>query len=132
MMVQWYSRAIVWVASVVDHTDASATIAPTDRSMPPPVITNVMPTDTTPMTAASRRIVSALSMLANCWPAVARPTRHRMNNATTRPRLRPTEDPISPPRTPRGPERPLPDSGSWAVGVEAGAVWSWAATGVVS
>ena len=37
------------VAKVVAHTDASARIAPTDRSMPPPVITNVMPMLTTPM-----------------------------------------------------------------------------------
>ena len=62
-------------------------MAPTDRSIPPPVITNVMPTDTTPMTAASRRIVSALSTLANCWPAVAIPTRQRMKSATTRPEV---------------------------------------------
>lgn len=41
-----------WVASVVAQTDASATIAPTDRSIPPLVITNVIPTVTTPMTDA--------------------------------------------------------------------------------
>ena len=59
---------MVCVASVVDQTDASATIAPTDRSMPPPVITKVIPTDTTPMTAASRRmrerVVDAGELLA--------------------------------------------------------------------
>jgi hypothetical protein len=106
------------VASVVDHTDASATIAPTDRSIPPPVITNVMPTDTTPMTAASRRMVSALSTLANCCPAVATPTRQRMNSATTSPRLRPTDELISSPTKPPERSRPGPDrvsctAGSW-------------------
>ena len=50
MTIQWKSSAIGWVASVVAQTDASATIAPTDRSMPPPMITKVMPTLTTPMT----------------------------------------------------------------------------------
>ena len=55
---------------MVHHTEASAAIAPTDRSMPPPMITNVIPMLTTPITDASRRMVSALSMLANCSPAV--------------------------------------------------------------
>ena len=50
MTIQCVSAASVWVASVVAQTDDSATIAPTDRSMPPPMITNVMPTLTTPMT----------------------------------------------------------------------------------
>ena len=57
MTIQWTSSAICWVASVVAHTEDSATSAPTERSMPPPMITNVMPTLTTPMTEASRRIV---------------------------------------------------------------------------
>ena len=56
------SSAIVWVATVVHQTDESATIAPTERSMPPPMITNVMPMLTTPIVAASRRIVRALSV----------------------------------------------------------------------
>ena len=72
---------------MVAHTDDSATIAPTDRSMPPPVITNVMPTETTPITAASRRIVSALSMLANCSPAVATPTRQRIDQRDDEPEV---------------------------------------------
>ena len=42
--------------------------------MPPPMMTNVMPMLTTPMTEASRRIVSRLSMLANRSPAVMTPT----------------------------------------------------------
>ena len=62
--IQWVSSAIVWVASVVAQTEASATIAPTDRSIPPPVMTKVMPMLTTPMTDASRRIVSMLSTLS--------------------------------------------------------------------
>ena len=95
MTIQWVSSASVWVASVVAHTDASATIAPTDRSMPPPVITNVMPTLTTPITEASRRIVSTLSMLANRSPAVTTPTMQSSTSATTRPRLRPAAEPSS-------------------------------------
>ena len=70
MISQCVSSAIVWVANVVAQTDASARIAPTDRSMPPPVITKVMPMLTTPMMEANRRIVSTLSMLANRSPAV--------------------------------------------------------------
>ena len=66
-------RASDWVARVVAQTEDRATIAPTDRSMPPPVITNVIPIETTPITEASRRMVSALSMLANCSPAVHDP-----------------------------------------------------------
>ena len=52
MRVQCVSSAMSWVATVVDQTEASATIAPTDRSMPPPVMTKVMPIATTPMTEA--------------------------------------------------------------------------------
>ena len=70
MTIQWVSSAIVWVASVVAQTEASATIAPTDRSIPPPVMTKVMPMLTTPMTDARRRIVSMLSTLRNLSPAV--------------------------------------------------------------
>ena len=40
------------VATVVHQTPASATSAPTDRSMPPPMITKVMPTVITPMAEA--------------------------------------------------------------------------------
>ncbi len=46
---------------MVAQTEDSATSAPTDRSMPPPMITKVIPMLTTPMTAASRRMVSTLS-----------------------------------------------------------------------
>ena len=88
--IQWVSSAIVWVATVVHQTDDSATIAPTERSMPPPMITNVMPMLTTPMPAASRRIVSALSLDANRSPAVNAPTAQISSSATTRPALRPT------------------------------------------
>src|SRR3954447_5517526 len=90
---QWYSAAMACVARVVAQTDDSATRAPTDRSIPPPQITNVMPTLTTPMTDARRRIVMTLSMLANRSPAVAMPTRHSRTRAMTRPRLRPTDPP---------------------------------------
>ena len=90
MTIQWKSSAICCVASVVAQTEDSATSAPTDRSMPPPMITNVMPMLTTPMTDASRRIVRTLSMSANRSPAVMTPTMHRIARAMTRPRLRPT------------------------------------------
>ena len=50
--IQWLSWAICWVASVVHQTEASARIAPTERSMPPPMITKVMPMLTTPMVVA--------------------------------------------------------------------------------
>ena len=89
MTSQCVSSAIVWVARVVHHTEASATMAPTERSMPPPVITNVMPMLTTPMTEASRRIVRRLAVLANWSPAVATPATQSRASATTSPRLRP-------------------------------------------
>ena len=82
---QCVSSAIVWVASVVHQTEASATIAPTDRSMPPPMITKVIPMLTTPITDAARRMVRLLSMLANCSPAVTTPTTQISSSATTRP-----------------------------------------------
>ncbi len=41
-----------WVATVVAHTEARATMAPTDRSMPPEMMTKVTPTVTTPITDA--------------------------------------------------------------------------------
>ena len=50
MSSQCVSSAIVWVANVVAHTEQSARIAPTHRSMPPPVMTKVIPMLTTPMT----------------------------------------------------------------------------------
>src|SRR3712207_3068260 len=75
------------VASVVDHTDASATIAPTDRSMPPPMMTNVIPTLTTPMTAELTRIVvmfdRSRKLSLDHWPTAAMTTR-----TTTSPMLR--------------------------------------------
>ncbi len=101
MTIQWKSSARAWVARVVAHTDDSATRAPTDRSMPPPMITNVMPTLTTPITEASFRIVSTLSTSAKRSPAVITPTMQRIARAMTRPRLRP----IGPARKPA----PLPD-----------------------
>ena len=91
MTSQWVSSAMVWVARVVAQTDASATMAPTDRSMPPPMITNVMPMLTTPITEAKRRMVSMLSTEANRSPAVATPTMINTTSAMTKPRLRPTE-----------------------------------------
>ncbi len=97
--IQPMLSAMSCVPVVVAQTEARARIAPTDRSMPPPVITNVMPIDTTPTTAARRRIVSRLSVLANRSPAVMMPTTHRMIRAMTRPRLRAMLR--LPPRSPR-------------------------------
>ena len=58
-------------------------------------------------------MVSALSTLANCSPAVAMPTMQSTTSATTRPRLRPTEEPSSTAHeAARAPGR-LPDRGSW-------------------
>ena len=88
--IQWKSSAICSVPLVVAQTDASASTAPTDRSMPPPVITKVIPIETTPRVAASRRMVSTLSVEANRSPAVMVPTMHRISSAITRPRLRTT------------------------------------------
>ena len=90
MSIQCVSSAICWVANVVHQTEDRARIAPTERSMPPPVMTKVIPTLTTPMVAARRRIVSTLLTLANRSPAVITPTRQISASATTRPRLRPT------------------------------------------
>ena len=106
MTIQWVSSAIVWVARVVHHTDDNATIAPTLRSMPPPVITKVIPMLTTPMTEASLRMVSTLSTSANRSPAVTVPTTQITTSATTRPRLRPAllrSTAIAPPEDSAGP-----------------------------
>lgn len=70
MTIQPYWSAMVWVARVVAHTDARPSTDPTDRSMPPAVITKVMPMLSTPMIDARPRMTSALSMLANRLPAV--------------------------------------------------------------
>src|SRR5215213_5990508 len=112
MTIQWKSSARACVASVVAHTEASATRAPTDRSMPPPMITKVIPTLTTPMTAASRRMVSTLSTSANRSPAVTTPAMHSSTSATVRPRLRPSGPASSPPPPPRA-DRVVPPT--WAV-----------------
>ena len=77
------------MASVDAQTEASPTTEPTDRSMPPPMMTKVIPMLSTPMTEARRRIVRTLSMLANRSPAVATPTMQMATRAMTRPRLRP-------------------------------------------
>ena len=70
MTIQPYRSAICCVASVVAHTDARPRTEPTDRSMPPAVMTKVMPMLTTPTTEAALRITTMLSRLANRLPAV--------------------------------------------------------------
>ena len=89
MTIQCESSAMVCVAIVDAHTEASPSTEPTDRSMPPPVMTNVMPIDSTPSTEARRRIVRRLSSVANRSPAVMIPTRQIATSAITSPRLRP-------------------------------------------
>src|SRR5919107_4031650 len=76
------------VATVVAHTDASAITLPTDRSIPPPMITIVTPTVITPITEAEVRIVSRLLVVANV-SAVATPITHSTTSTATSPRLRP-------------------------------------------
>ena len=88
--IQWWSSDQRVMPAVDAITDDRATIAPTDRSMPPPVMTNVIPMLTTPMTEAARRIVSMLSTLAKRSPAVITPARHKRPSATTRPTCRHT------------------------------------------
>lgn len=70
MMLQCTWPAIVWVASVDAQMEARPSTEPTERSMPPAVITNVIPMLTTPITAANRRMVTKLSVLRNRSPAV--------------------------------------------------------------
>ena len=66
-------------------TEERATIAPTERSIPPPVITKVIPMLTTPITDASRRMVKTLLMLAKRSSADSTPTTHRSTSASTNP-----------------------------------------------
>ena len=80
--------AMSWVATVVDQTVHSATIAPTDKSIPPPVITNVIPMLTTPITEASRRISMMFSLVMNVSGAEIQPSTTRMASATINARLR--------------------------------------------
>src|SRR3546814_14477609 len=64
---------------------------PTDRSMPPAMLTSVMPIEMTPTIDAARRIVRMLLTLRKVSGAVTAPTITRRRSATTSPRLRPTE-----------------------------------------
>ena len=98
MTTQWKSCAMVCVASVEAHTEDSPMTEPTDRSMPPPVMTKVIPMLITPTIEASRRMVSRLSMLANRSPAVMTPKMHSASKAITRPRFRPVAPLSTPPR----------------------------------
>ena len=75
------------MATVVAQTEASAITVPTDRSMPPPMITNVMPTVITPMIEAEVRMVSMFERVRNV-SAVTTPTMPSSTSTATRPRLR--------------------------------------------
>src|SRR6476659_8836800 len=78
-----------WLATVVDHTEHNATCEPTDRSMPPPMITNVMPMDSTPVTTASVSTVRMLDAVPNRAPAVTMPMMINTTKAMIRPTCRP-------------------------------------------
>ena len=87
MTIQCVLSAIVCVASVLAHTEARPSTEPTDRSMPPPVMTKVIPMLSTPITAASRRIVRMLLTLTNRSPAVMTPTTQSATSAMMRPEV---------------------------------------------
>jgi hypothetical protein len=85
------------VATVVAQTEARATIAPTERSMPPEVMTKVIPTVTTPITEPWVRTSWRLRVSRNSSGLVMPPIRTsaartpsrervRMSARTTRPR----------------------------------------------
>ncbi len=77
----------------VATTDASPRTEPTDRSMPPAMMTNVMPIESTPMTDACRTIVKNVFTVRKLSPAVIAPTAMIASSATMRPRLRPKGPP---------------------------------------
>ena len=71
-------------ASWPPATAAAATIEPTDRSMPPVAITNVMPIASTPTTLAWRRTLSMLSEVRNASGSrIAPPIRIRATTPTS-------------------------------------------------
>ena len=90
------------VCRVVAQTDASATSAPTDRSMPPPMMTSVTPTVTTPMTEELTRMFSML-LLVRKVSLVTVPTTTRTMSTATSPRLRTSTFA----QRPRRPTRPV-------------------------
>ena len=73
---------------MVAHTEARATIAPTDRSMPPLVMTKVMPTVTTPMTEAWVRTSWRLRVSRNSSGLVMPPTTTRAARTPSSERVR--------------------------------------------
>ncbi len=77
-----------WVATVVAHTEARATIAPTDRSMPPEMMTKVMPTVTTPTTEAWVRTSCRLRVSRNSSGLVMPPTMISAASTPSRERVR--------------------------------------------
>src|SRR3712207_1837797 len=76
-----------WVCRVVAHTEASATSAPTDRSIPPPMMTSVTPTVTTPLTDELTRMFLMLATVPNV-SLVSTPTTASTTSTATSPRLR--------------------------------------------
>ena len=62
------------LTAIAVPTPASASTEPTDRSMPPVMITMVMPMPRRPITEVCSRIVSPLFTEKNDWLAKAKPT----------------------------------------------------------
>ncbi len=79
----------------VATTVVSPITDPTERSMPPAVITNVMPMLMTPMIEAKRMMVRKLLTLVKRSPALIAPTSTMRARAMTSPRLRPAAPPMN-------------------------------------
>lgn len=77
-----------WVATVVAHTEERATMAPTDRSMPPEMITKVTPTVTMPITDAWVSTSCRLRVSRNASGWVMPPMRTSAASTPSRVRVR--------------------------------------------
>src|SRR5450631_40068 len=77
-----------WVEVVVAQTEASPMSDPTDRSMPPPMMTKVIPTVITPMTEACVRMVIRLLLVRNDEGWLIPPIVANTTSTPTNPRLR--------------------------------------------
>jgi len=64
------------------HTPDRATIAPTDRSMPPVRMTNVMPAASMPLIAVWRIMFKMLVHVKNCESSTAKMMKVRMTTST--------------------------------------------------
>ncbi|WP_418606435.1 hypothetical protein [Georgenia sp. SUBG003] len=87
MTIQCVFSAIVCVASVDAHTVARPMTDPTERSIPPAVMTKVTPMLMTPRTAVCSRITMMLLRPTNRGPEVTMPMTTSRTRAMMRPRL---------------------------------------------